>query len=187
MLRYQSSIVNRQSSDKQNGFTLIELLVAMVIIGIISTIGLTSYINAQIAGRDGRRKQDIRSIATAIILYDQRFGHYPCTGGLGGMRTSAGGGSWITDSCAPNGPIVPNFINELPLDPINTSTHVYRYASVSGTDCHITTDGGGYVLVAVLENANDPDAIDGGGHSFCDGYGASSGDWGANAFIISGD
>lgn len=48
------------------GFTLVELLVVVTIIGILSTIGIVVFSDAQKNARDGRRRADIESIANAI-------------------------------------------------------------------------------------------------------------------------
>ena len=51
------------------GFTLIELLVVIAIIGIMATIGLTSFQNAQQRGRDAKRQGDVKDIQNAFEQY----------------------------------------------------------------------------------------------------------------------
>lgn len=48
------------------GFTLIELMVVVTIIAFLSVIGIVAFTNAQKQARDGRRRADIESIATAL-------------------------------------------------------------------------------------------------------------------------
>lgn len=59
------------------GFTLIELLVAIAIIGILSTLGLVSFGEAQKRARDAQRKADLRQIQTALRAYYNEKGRYP--------------------------------------------------------------------------------------------------------------
>lgn len=54
---------------KQSGFTLIELLVVIVIVGLLSAVATTSYLNAQKRARDNTRKTDLHAIATAVESY----------------------------------------------------------------------------------------------------------------------
>ena len=53
---------------RNRGFTLIELLVVIAIIGILSTVVLASLNTARQKGRDGRRLEDLKSIANAIAI-----------------------------------------------------------------------------------------------------------------------
>lgn len=55
-----------KTSKNSQGFTLVELLVVIVIIGILATIGVTVFGNAQASARDGRRKSEITSLAKSI-------------------------------------------------------------------------------------------------------------------------
>ncbi len=63
--------------NKQEGFTLIELLVTIAIIGMISSIVVSSLIAARKMGRDARRVQDIKQINTAIQFYIAENNHAP--------------------------------------------------------------------------------------------------------------
>jgi prepilin-type N-terminal cleavage/methylation domain-containing protein len=160
----------------KKGFTLIELLISVAILAIISSIGFVTYTNAQISARDGKRKQDLRSIATALELYYQTNKRYPCTGNNVWINSSAGG-DWISDlegdSAAPNGcgdsekPLNSNYINIMPKDPLNTggnnppwstsTTYTYGYRGYINTGSCSTKNGQFYLLVAQLENKNDPE------------------------------
>jgi prepilin-type N-terminal cleavage/methylation domain-containing protein len=51
------------------GFTLIELLVVMSIIGLLSSIVLSSLNNVRSKARDTKRVQEIRSVEQALTLY----------------------------------------------------------------------------------------------------------------------
>lgn len=115
---------------KTKGFTMIELLVSIVVIAVISTVGFVSYSNSQKISRDFRRKQDLRAVQTALELYFQKnAGAYPI------------GSAWTNVNV-----LKPDFINNIPQDPTDDTTHKYNYSS---------TDGKTYLLCANLENDSD--------------------------------
>ena len=63
---------------RKNGFTLIELLVVVAIIGLMSSIVLSSLNQARARARDARRIQDLAQIKNALALYaDDHEGVYP--------------------------------------------------------------------------------------------------------------
>ena len=62
----------------KRGFTLIELLVVIAIIGLLSSIVLSSVNQSRARARDVRRLADMRSIITALELYYQDHGKFPC-------------------------------------------------------------------------------------------------------------
>ncbi|MCK4918451.1 MAG: type II secretion system protein [Candidatus Pacebacteria bacterium] len=68
-------------NDKKNrfltGFTLTELLVAIAIIGIMSSVVLTSMSGARERAKDGRRISDIKQIHLALELYYDVNSSYP--------------------------------------------------------------------------------------------------------------
>ncbi|MEI7498565.1 MAG: prepilin-type N-terminal cleavage/methylation domain-containing protein [Candidatus Falkowbacteria bacterium] len=70
----------KYSAKKNNGFTLIELLVVIGIIGLISTIAVISLNTARSRARDVKRKTDIKTIKTALELYNSDYGKYPAAG-----------------------------------------------------------------------------------------------------------
>jgi prepilin-type N-terminal cleavage/methylation domain-containing protein len=60
------------------GFTLIELLVVVSIIGLLASIVMVAMNYARVKARDSRRVSDFRQITTALALYYDRYGVYPC-------------------------------------------------------------------------------------------------------------
>lgn len=85
---------------KQKGFTLIELLVTISIIGLLSTISLTSIRGMQMKARDARRKADIHHIYIAMEQYYSQYGTYviPGTGYNGcscGWLNYQGGSNYV--------------------------------------------------------------------------------------------
>lgn len=111
---------------------MIELLVVIVIIGILTTISLFALAGSRETSRDARRKADLESIRIALELYKSDNGVYPgetyCDSSIGSCNPCPCSASdW-------NGTIVgalePTYILDLPLDPINDSTHYYYYEPV---------------------------------------------------------
>ena len=160
-------------------------MVAITILGIVSAIGLTAYSKAQAIARDGRRKQDIRAIQTALEIYYQKNNHYPCVGST--AETSAAGGNWIVDSaaagtgCGVSGvdAVMNNaYINQMPLDPQNTTTawddtnqnvKEYFYTTPAlGGSCP-SQQGQYYILKTHLENVNDSESCKNKLYTRCDG------------------
>lgn len=60
---------NKGRLNLQKGFTLIELLVVVVIIGLLTTVATTNYMSSQAKARDGARKTQTNSIASAIETF----------------------------------------------------------------------------------------------------------------------
>lgn len=183
--------------QKLKGFTLIELMIVISIIAIISAVGISTFNQAQMRGRDAKRKQDLRSVAIALELYKQRNGRYPCAQWL---DSNASPTNWVRDTaqgtgaCTGTGPAFDqNYINTLPKDPINTGTgpsvannYVYGYRAYecgSGGN----PDGQHYILIAELENTNDPDRAPLAGRAWCGGADYSNITTSTNKFIITGD
>lgn len=141
------------------GFTLIELLVVIGIIGILSSIVLTSLNQARAKARDARRFQEAKQIMNALELYYTDNGHYPYP---------IAEGSWIY-STQTSGDWPVQFKNDLakymptvPKDPLNIGTASwntsFRYAYYSNTDPASTycPQGKCYFLVFQVEKGPNP-------------------------------
>lgn len=63
----------------KKGFTLIELLVVIAIIGLLSTLAVVALAGARVKSRDARRLSDLKSISTALEMYNNDVGGYPIT------------------------------------------------------------------------------------------------------------
>lgn len=135
---------------RNRGFTLIELLVVIAIISVLSAIALVIYGEAQKGARDARRKQDLRSIQAALEIYYQKNYFYPTV---------------LSD-------LLPTYINNVPLDPINVAPYIYVYSYQSPGQC--------YALVAILESQSDPERNEVKQYRNCDGTSPSS----LYAFVI---
>lgn len=170
------------------GFTLIELMIAISIVAILSTIGLVQYGNAQKIARDAKRKQDLRSIATALELHRQTTGSYPISNAW--TSSDSGSNPWISQ-------LTQGYINITPKDPKNRRTYpihhgyyidnyVYSYwagptLAILGGYCPVSA-GKYYVLVTQLENTSDPDRNAVRNYRWCDGNPLSG--WSPQSFII---
>lgn len=114
----------------KKGFTLIELLVVVAIIGMLSSVVLSSLNAARANARDARRGQDMQQIKSALELYYNTFNRYPpntddggCTGG------NASNCLWKLEN-----DLVPNYIPSIPVDPTyNTKSSGNFYLYYSGS------------------------------------------------------
>lgn len=61
----------------QYGFTLIELLIVVAIIGIIAAVALPNLMNALNTAKQKRTMADLRSIGTALEMYQKDHSFYP--------------------------------------------------------------------------------------------------------------
>lgn len=135
------------------GFTLIELLVVMAILGILSTVGLTSFRTSQMKGRDAERKHDLEQIQRGMELYYNDYGVYPDSSDFDFGSTWQDAAGTVYMRTVPNDPHGCSYVYEPGLN--NAS----------------------YKLYARLENINDPEV---GAYSFdcCDAddcnYGVAS-------------
>lgn len=134
---------------KNKGFTLIELLVVVSIIGVLATIVLGALGDARAKARDVRRKQDIRTIQTALEIYNIEHGEYPDRGGSWTFTLNNGWNTLETIMGV-----------KLPRDPVNTGPYPYQgglnYAYYSGSSYAGCTTGQWYMLVYNQERTIDP-------------------------------
>lgn len=121
----------KEMENKSFGFTLVELLVVIAILGLLSTIGLMSFRNAQIKGRDAQRKNDLGQIQKAFEMYLSDHQSYPDS-----LPTS--GEAWKDPDQEET-----VYMKEFPQDP---KFGAYGYNS----------DGSQYIISAILENEQDP-------------------------------
>ena len=126
MKKVLSFTINDQRSRK-NGFTMIELLVVATIMIVLTTIGLTSFQSAARNSRNGKRKADLESVRSSLVLYRTDMGSYPIGTSFSEMLTT------ITDY------ISSDYLE----DPKNAAPFVYAY----------TSDGVDFTLCATLEPA----------------------------------
>ncbi len=59
------------------GFTLIELLIVVAIIGILAAIAVPNFLNAQTRAKVARAQSDLRTISTALDMYQLDHNEFP--------------------------------------------------------------------------------------------------------------
>ena len=147
-LTYHLSLVTYHFKVKR-GFTLIELLVVISIIAILVASATASWRNAQMKGRDGKRKVDLKAVQQALENYIQTNGKYPASS-TGQIACNVTGDSSFktwggTFTC---GPI--NYMQQIPQDSSYQATAGYYFASCGSPPTS-------YALFAAIENLNDPE------------------------------
>jgi len=111
------------------GFTLIELLVVISIIGILATLVLVSYTQAQKQARDTQRRSDLNQYRDGLQNYAvNNNGEYP-------VHPEAYD---ATNFCSPGGELV-GYLGECPRDPDQSKTYWYM-SSQDGLSYEIYAD-----------------------------------------------
>ena len=86
MVRYHST-VNAQCPSTARGFTTLELLIVVAVIGIVSAISLPIVVAAIQRARQSQTMADMRTIAGALVLYEQDHVDYPVETSLVGAES----------------------------------------------------------------------------------------------------
>jgi prepilin-type N-terminal cleavage/methylation domain-containing protein len=123
------------SPDKslRSGFTLIELMVAISVIGILVAIVYTNFSQARMQARDNVRINQLEQLRVALELYKDEYGRYPAAGcgattGQWAGAALESAATWDVGDCplyiagSSTAPFVPEFMEELPIDPRGTTT-----------------------------------------------------------------
>jgi prepilin-type N-terminal cleavage/methylation domain-containing protein len=144
-------------NNKFNGFTLVELLVVIAIIGLLATLSIVALRGALIKARDVKRVADIKQIHTALEMYFNSNNSYPMTASYGENEDAVcHGGGWDCSNRDFNSDGEPfmtflktsGYMEVIPRDPINDSSHHFVYYSYTDTGLHNGCKGPYYLLIA---------------------------------------
>lgn len=122
------------SDSGGKGFTLIELLVVISIIGVLSTIAMTSLNGARKKARDAKRLQDLKQVQYALEQQYAQAGAYPIGTffSVWDRNYSHATNYWSTGNPPANltfynALVVTGHMESLPLDPVNRETGTVSY------------------------------------------------------------
>ena len=54
----------------EDGFTLVEMLVVVLIIGVLASLGLATFLNQRAKAQDSEAKTAVTAAATALVVYE---------------------------------------------------------------------------------------------------------------------
>jgi type II secretion system protein G len=126
----------------QKGFTLIELMIVVAIIGILTAIAFPLYANVQQRARIAKAQADVRTLASAIVIYSAHTGLIPTTG-LAGL-------SVLTVSTAANGVTAGPFMGSIPSPPSGGSPAWGAYTYTTGATGQFTVSTTGDGVTAMV-------------------------------------
>lgn len=111
---------------------MLEIVIVIAVLGILMSIGVSSYMGSLRRGRDARRKTDLETLRQALELYKSDNNNYP--------NVSAGDANNLDGV---TGPLVSptQYINEnnFPKDPQQSSGKYYYYRRNSTTTYDVCT------------------------------------------------
>jgi type II secretion system protein G len=134
--------VKTKKNKRKLGFTLIELLIVITIIGILTIIGVSSFVTSQQRSRDAARKGDLKSLSDALNMYYADKGLFPETAVMQGLIN---GGSEFSDNSNLNNKII--YMKKVPNDSKAVSGGHLQFKYVAGSKS--------FRLYANLENSDD--------------------------------
>lgn len=116
----------------KTGFTLIELLIVISIIGVLSSVVISSLKTAREKARDAQRLSDVKQIQTALEMFYNEKGYYPKKTAYTYPDSGCGGSSsWCNDIDSLKKDLAP-YLPKLPLKSDSGFTKDYYYNSDSG-------------------------------------------------------
>jgi len=147
----------------RKAFTLIELMVVVAIIAILTGIAAISYAGIQQRGRDSQRQSDLHLIKVTLSTY--YAAQIPPQYVASTADTTPGVITINGSTDALSAALSPNYIRQVPVDPVNSGNNVYKYQSAKTGSLQT-----GFTLFATLENQNDTKGWGGGTGWVVNGY-----------------
>lgn len=130
-------------------------MIAVSIMAVLVSVGILSYTGLQQRGRDAARINDLNQVKIALTSY---YNNQTPT-----SYVSSGTKVTVDDSTdALTAALKPNYIRDVPLDPLNSGSNVYKYQSFNSAK--------NFTLFATLENKNNKKGWGGGSSWTTDGY-----------------
>jgi prepilin-type N-terminal cleavage/methylation domain-containing protein len=128
------------NKQKQKAFTLLELLVVIAIIGILISLGVASFSNAQKKSRDSRRREDLKAVQNGLEQYYADFTRYSASSGSNeNYLTNLMGGLLNLSNVSVSNEYFPA---GAPMDPRGQNPYIYK----------ATYNNNSYCVCALLEN-----------------------------------
>jgi general secretion pathway protein G len=103
--------------NRKSGFTLIELLIVVAIIGILASIAVPNFLNANMRAKIARMEADMKALGDALLMYRIDNKNY-----FGQM-----GGNPAAELRRLTTPIT--YINSIPEDPYRENSRKYQSAT----------------------------------------------------------
>ncbi len=108
----------KSTQPVRSGFSLLEMLIALAIVVTLIVFTSVNYATIRKKGRDDKRRIDLEKLRSALELYRAENNSYP----------TVGASLWVTiDPNVFDNYLIPNYIDEIPTDPLQGTTTPYRY------------------------------------------------------------
>ncbi|MBP9691116.1 type II secretion system protein [Candidatus Woesebacteria bacterium] len=167
--------------ETKRGFTLVELIVVIAIIGLLATVGVSSYSNVLKSGRDTKRIQDANEIWKKLLIYKIQNGNTPSTSSYGECSSQCG--CWDSSSADTDGDGKPfvdflvdtGVLEKSPVDPQESTTAGcgnYDYYTYPAGEYSCDATRGTYMVLGIrdLESSGRP-------HKDSPGWACGTRDW----------